>query len=295
MSSQTSYKEQTKLSLVQFLLELPAFIVLLVSALMSKTLLVYVDLLDSFSYIFRIGMVMILSKKLTKDLRYEYNYGIGKVEAIAALICDGIIFLGVLLTLCLSVYSIIFPSKPSDLLIFVVGVKVLDVIADILFYAKQRKILKMNDTTIAKTNTAAALGDLLFDSVALFSFLVIWLLRNNPIGGYISPIVSIFVAIYLLIGCSKRTKVAVDELADKTLPEDIQMKILNIMTKFYDSYSQVISIKSHKMGNKLKIDLHLAFEKETNYEEIVNLKEKMELEFDKQIGNCIINIVVASE
>ena len=67
------------------------------------------------------------------------------------------------------------------------------------------------------------------------------------------------------------------------------------MTKFYDNYSQVISIKSHKMGNKLKIDLHLAFEKETNYEEIVNLKEKMELEFDKQIGNCIINIVVASE
>jgi divalent metal cation (Fe/Co/Zn/Cd) transporter len=55
------------------------------------------DLLDSLGNILRAAMVTLLSKKLTRDLRYEYNYGIGKIEAIVSLICDGIVFVGLIL------------------------------------------------------------------------------------------------------------------------------------------------------------------------------------------------------
>ena len=120
-----------------------------------------------------------------------------------------------------------------------------------------------------------------------------WLLRNNPIGGYISPVISIFVAIYLIYGCIKRTRQSLNELTDKTLPEDQQMKILNILTRFYNNYSQCYSINSHKSGDFIKIDLHLSFEKNTRFEEIVNFKNQIQKEFDSQFGNCEINIIVA--
>lgn len=88
----------------------------------------FVDLLDSFGYLLRAAIVAILSKKLTKDFRYEYNYGIGKIEAISSLLCDGIVFFGLLLTLGMSVYSIIHPTQPSGFLIAVAGLKMLNVI-----------------------------------------------------------------------------------------------------------------------------------------------------------------------
>ena len=295
MGNKSGYKQQQNLSIAQLLAELPSFVAILVSAILSRNLLVFIDLFDSFMYLISLSLVVVLSKKLTKDLRYEYNYGVGKVEAISSLLCDGIAFVGLLFALGLSVHKIIFPEQPSDLVIAVVGLKVINVSFDIAFFVKQRKITTIHNSAISKANYAEALSALLFDSVALVSLFAMWLLRDNPIGVYISPVVSIFVAIYLMFGYVKRTRQSLIELTDKTLPEEEQMKILNILTRHYDSYSQFHSINSHKSGDITMIDIHLSFEKNTTFEEILALKTKMQEESDSQFGNCIVNIIVGED
>ena len=292
MSNKNGYKQQQNLSIAQLLAELPSFVAVLVSALLSRNLLVYIDLLDSSMYLVSLVLIVILSKKLTKDLRYEYNYGVGKIEAIASLLCDSMGFLGLLITLGFSVQAIILPEQPSDLVIAVVGLKIINVAFDTAFFVKQRKITKIHNSAISKSNYAEALSALLFDSVALVSLFAMWLLRANPIGGYIAPVVSIFVAIYLMIGYVKRIRQALTELTDKTLPEEEQMKILNILTHYYDSYSQFHSINSHKSGDVTRIDIHLSFDKDTRVEEVVRLQKQMQNEIANQIDNCIVNIIV---
>ena len=295
MSNKSGYKQQQNLSIAQFLAELPSFAAVLVSAILSKNLLVFIDLLDSFMYLISLGLIVILSKKLRKDLRYEYNYGVGKIEAISSLFCDGMAFFGLLFTLGLSVRAIIFPEQPSDLVIAVVGLKVINVSFDAVFFVKQRKITKIHHSAISQANYAEALSSLLFDSVTLVSLFAIWLLRDNPIGGYISPVISVFVAIYLMFGYVKRTRQALTELTDRTLPEEDQMKILNVLTKFYDGYTQFHSVNSHKSGDVVRIDLHLSFENATSFEEIVKFKKQIQDELDRQIGNCVANIIVGAE
>ena len=295
MSNKSGYKQQQNLSIAQLLAELPSFVAVLVSAILSRNLLVYVDLLDSSMYLISLVLIVLLSKKLTKDLRYEYNYGVGKIEAIASLLCDGMGCFGLLITLGFSVQSIIRPEQPSDFVIAVVGLKVINVSFDTAFFVKQRKITKIHSSAISNANYAEALSALLFDSIALVSLFVMWLLRANPIGGYISPVVSIFVAIYLMSGYVKRIRQALTELTDKTLPEEEQMKILSILTRHYDSYSQVHSVNSHKSGDCIRIDMHLSFERNTSFEEILTLKKQMQDELDSQFGNCIVNIIVGED
>ena len=295
MSNKSGYKQQQNLSIAQLLAELPSFVAVLVSAILSRNLLVYVDLLDSSMYLISLVLIVLLSKKLTKDLRYEYNYGVGKIEAIASLLCDGMGCFGLLITLGFSVQAIIRPEQPSDFVIAVVGLKVINVSFDTAFFVKQRKITKIHSSAISNANYAEALSALLFDSVALVSLFVMWLLRANPIGGYIAPIVSIFVEIYLMIGYVKRIRQALTELTDKTLPEEEQMKILSILTRHYDSYSQVHSVNSHKSGDCIRIDMHLSFERNTSFEEILTLKKQMQDELDSQFGNCIVNIIVGED
>ena len=295
MGNKLGYEQQQNLSFAQIFAEVPSFVAVLVSAILSRNLLVFIDLFDSFMYLISLSLVVVLSKKLTKDLRYEYNYGVGKIEAIASLLCDSMGFLGLLITLGFSVQAIILPEQPSDLVIAVVGLKIINVAFDTAFFVKQHKITKIHNSAISKSNYAEALSALLFDSVALVSLFAMWLLRANPIGGYIAPVVSIFVAIYLMIGYVKRIRQALTELTDKTLPEEEQMKILNILTRYYDSYSQVCSVNSHKSGDIVRIDLHLSFEKNTRVEDIINLKKQMQDEFDSLFGNCTVNIIVGDE
>ena len=292
MSNKSGYKQQQNLSIAQLLAELPSFVAVLISALLSRNLLVYIDLLDSSMYLVSLILIVILSQKLTKDLRYKYNYGVGKIEAISSLLCDGMGFFGLLITLGFSVQAIIFPEQPSELVIAVVGLKIINVAFDTAFFVKQHKITKIHNSAISKSNYAEALSSLLFDSVALVSLFAMWLLRADTIGGYIAPVVSIFVAIYLMIGYVKRIRQSLIELTDKTLPEEDQMKILNILTRYYDSYSQFHSINSHKSGEVTSIDIHISFEKNTTFEEILTLKKQMQDEFDSQFGNCSLNIIV---
>jgi divalent metal cation (Fe/Co/Zn/Cd) transporter len=173
--------------------------------------------------------------------------------------------------------------------------KVINVCFDTAFFVSQRKILKTHRSAISETNCAAALAALLFDSVTLVSLLTMWLLRNNPIGGYISPVISIFVAIYLMLGCVKRIRQALDELTDKTLPEEQQMKILHVLTRYYNSYSQVCSVNSRKSGDVLRVDLRLSFEKNATFEEIVRFNQAVQAELDKLFGNCIVNVIVGED
>ena len=84
-------------------------------------------------------------------------------------------------------------------------------------------------------------------------------------------------------------------LVDKTLPEEEQMKMLSILTRYYDNYSQFYSINSHKSGDITIIDLHLSFEKNTRMEEVVKLKKQMQADFGSQLGNCAVNIVVEED
>ena len=295
MSNASGYKEQQNLSFVQLLAEVPTLVETLLSAIFSGALLLYVDLLDSLGYVIRYALLIILSKKLTKDLNYEYNYGIGKIEAISSLLCDGIVVFGMFLTVCISIYSVIFPSKPSNLLIGIAGFKLYDIIWDLAFFVKQRKISKNLKNAITETNYAAALGALMFDVIAFVSLMAMWLLRNNPIGGYISPVVSICAVVYLTIGCVKRIKSSLNELTDKTLPEEEQMKILNILTKHYNSYSQFYTINSRKSGELSMIDISLSFEDNTRVEEVANLQKIFQDELNNELGKCVVNIIVKNE
>ena len=295
MSNKSGYEKQQNLSIAQLLAELPNFVAVVVSAILSRNLLVYIDLLDSSMYLISLGLIIFLSRKLRKDLRYEYNYGVGKIEAISSLLCDSMGFLGLLITLGFSVQAIIVPEQPSELVIAVVGLKIINVAFDTAFFVKQRKITKIHNSAISKSNYAEALSALLFDSVALVSLFAMWLLRANSIGGYIAPVVSIFVVIYLIVGYAKRIRQSFIELTDKTLPEEQQMKILNILNRHYNSYSQFHSINSQKSGDITRIDIHLSFEKGTSVDEVISLKKKMQDELNQIFENCSVNIIAEED
>lgn len=295
MSNESGYVEQKNLSSVQLLAEVPTLIETLLSAIFSKALLLYVDLFDSLGYIIRYALLIVLSKKLSKNLEYEYNYGIGKIEAISSLLCEGIVLFGMFLTFCISLYSICCPSRPSDLLIGVAGLKLYDVMWDLVFFAKQRKIFKNHHTSVIEANYAAALGALLFDVLAFASLMAMWLLRNYPIGGYISPVVSILAVVYLTVGCVRRIKAALNELTDKTLPEEQQMTILNTLNKHYNSYSQFHSVNSRKNGEVTMVDIFLSFEAGTRVETIASLQKQMQEELGAHFGNCAVNVIVKNE
>lgn len=292
MNSKSAYREQKRLSLIQLFTELPDFILLSISAVLSGSLIVWMDLLDSFGYILRHFTVVLISKKLSRNLKYEYNYGCGKVEAIAALLCEGVLLLGLVLISGLSVYELVNVSQPSGLLLGVVGFKLYNVICDVVFFRKQCRLNRKQNGAIAQNGYAAAFGALLFDGVTLAALLIIWLLRSSPVSGYISPVISMLIAIYLMIGCFRRIASALTVLTDKTLPEKMQMQILQAVVSLYDQYSLFHRVDSHNVGDHLHIDVVVSFEDGTTAREIMAFKENVQSRIEDLPDDAVVNIII---
>ena len=73
------------------------------------------------------------------------------------------------------------------------------------------------------------------------------------------------------------------------------MKILKVLTRHYNSYTQFHSIDSRKIGEITMIDINLSFENNTCVEEVINLQKQMQEEFENQFGDCIVKIIMEND
>lgn len=290
---QEAYQKQEKVSQLSFLTEVPNFILILISAILSQSLLVWLDLIDSLGNILSEGIMTVQSHKMRRDLRYEYNYGVGKIEAMTAFFASAIKLVGLVCVVVVSVVELFHPEKPSDMLIYVVVLKVANVATDAWFLWQQAKIRKLHSSAMTESEFTANIGYLAFDAGTLLSLLVVWLLRDSKLSWYVSPVLSLGIGIVMVYFCFKNIRDAVTELMDKTLPEEQQMQILKVLNRHNGEYSRFESIRSRCTGGSVTVDLVISFDENTTFGQIQQLRDAVQRDLEGEIPNCQVSIVVA--
>ena len=292
MEQQSVYKRQQKLTFLLILTELPNFVAVTISAIVSHSLLVWLDFIDTAGNVMSECLVVILSRHISRDLRYAYNYGVGKIEAMTALFSESITLCGLLSVMGFSIFQLFSPNKPSDFLVFVVLLKVINVLVDALFLGEQIKIKKESSTHITQSEYIGNVNALLFDAGALVSLLCVWLMRNLAFSWYISPVLSLGIDIYMFALCLRHIRQAISELSDKTLPEEEQLKILKVLTRHDKEYSRFGGIKSRCNGTSVTVDISVTFSPDTRFEAISRFQKELQEELSREIENCRVAVVI---
>ena len=210
------YVQQQRLSFVQFLAELPNFLAVTVSAVLTGSLLVWLDFLDSLGNVLRTGAVTAITWRLSVDPHRRSPCDANRIENTAVLFCDGLVMCGLMTCAALSVYEILVPHRPSELLVYVVVLKVVNVIFDGIFLFKQAGIRKMDQGMLAQSNYTTAFGMLLFDVEGMVSLMLISMFRDSLWVWYFSPIISLLITAYLACKCASRLRGAVGQLCGGT-------------------------------------------------------------------------------
>ena len=293
MDEQSVYAKQKKMTFLALLTELPNLVAVTVSLLLSRSLLLCLDFVDSLGNVLSCSLVAILSHRMSRDLRYTYNYGIGKIEAMTALFSEGMELCGLLIVGAVSVYRLAVPTRPSDFLIWVVGLKVINVSVDAALLRGQANLTKSSATYVTREEYLAKLGAFLFDAGELVSVLCVWLVREYRISWYISPVLSLGVTVYMLWSCLMHLKKAIRALLDATLPETEQMKILKVLSRHHAEYEAFGSIKSRNVGAAVVIDIAVSFAPNTPFLKIEALQKQLQAELAEEIPNCRVAIVIA--
>lgn len=292
MKRESVYKKQYKISLIEFFWGLPNFVAMLISAFLSNSLLVWLDAVDSSINAANIGFATIISKRLTKNLKYKYNYGVEKVEALSALLIGTFELFSVMIIFVLSLVEIISPEQPSNLLLLPILIKIINIIFNVTVLIKQKQLKNNVETKLIQTEYTSSVKNVLFGSVTFVSIFVCWLFREYRFSWYFSPVMCIIIVLYIIYHSVSEIIKSISELTEKTLPEEEQMKILKCLTEFYSQYTELISVNSLVRGNTNYIELHLNFESEMTFEQIENFKRQISDRLKENMTDCKIRIVI---
>lgn len=288
------YSDQNKASLTILILESISFIAVALSAITSMSLVLWVDLIESFCLLFKAAFVKYISKKLQKDLSYTYNYGTEKVESLASLFCDLTLLISVACIICVAIYEIVNPSRPSDNLFFAIFIKLANILADCIIVYKQRKVYKKHKSSIVKTEYESYIVELLYDCSIAFTVVVTYLLREYKFSWYLGSIFSILISIYVIYKSKGRITNALNDLSDKTLDENEQFTIINVLNRHNDEYKNFIKVNSHKTGETIKIDLYVTFTDDETYKEILSFAETIDREISEKLGDSEVSVIIRS-
>lgn len=284
------YEKQQKLSLLQFIIGIPKFVMALITAITSTSAICFFDTIDSLGYTIDSAYMFFTSSKLKKDVKDKYNYGIGKLEAISSIFCDVLVIGGLMGILIYSIYRIVVPVTSIKHIATIVILKLISIAFDIFFVISQALLNKSNKSKITECELFKVLGAFAFDTISFLSLFIIYYLKDYKVMSYLPFVLALPVISYLFVDCIKRIKESVHELTDKTISQEKQNIIKQIIANYKYGYQKVISINTRQVNNQIYVDLVMEFDGNMEYNKIKSLCEIISLDINTEIHNAKVTI-----
>lgn len=292
MSKAKRLGQQRKIALLLILWRLPEFVTSLIAACASGSAVVWLEFVECASIVLPGAILAVLAGKLNRNLKYVFNYGTGKVEAITALSCEMFDVAGILCLMFFSVRSLIVHEEETGNMRFALAVSIFGLIVDIFILLRQKKILEESHSKMYHTAYVSAQKEFAFDAASIITLIISIIFEGTVWIRYFSPVVCIIIAIPLSMLVFGHLRESVEELIDKTLDEEHQLRIIKVINENFDKFEELGAVKSRITGQEKYIDIEMKFDEDMKYSEVREVAEKISRRISEEIGHSNVNIVV---
>ncbi|WP_026528115.1 cation transporter [Butyrivibrio sp. VCD2006] len=285
-------EKQQKISFILVVWRFPVFFTSLLAALASGSVVVWLEFAETASILIPGVILYVLSKKLNANLKYKFNYGSGKVEAITALACELSDLAGLFCVTFVSIKELFTGSEKSEALKFALILSIIGFIIDAFIMWRQKKLLENSSSKMFHTAFVSAWKEFAFDGAAIVTLVISLKFQDSDWIGYFSPIVCLLMVIPFSLIVLHHLRESVEELIDRTLDEESQLKIIKVLNEFFDSYEELGEVKSRITGQEKYIDIELVFKEDMEYREVRQIATKIKDRVQEEMENSNVNIVI---
>ena len=138
-----------------------------------------------------------------------------------------------------------------------------------------------------KTATLFDLGILL----ALAAAVLLTHFGHAALAGYIDPLVSLLLALYMLYTGVTLTGSNFKILMDLPLPENEQLKIMRVLSREFESYESIGMIYTRRSGKQRFLDIELYFDEQATIAEVARLQAKMQNHLNEYFDDISFKLI----
>ncbi|WP_366903776.1 cation diffusion facilitator family transporter [Hydrogenimonas sp.] len=205
-----------------------------------------------------------------KPASEKFNYGLGKVEAIAAVIEGVIITMSGLFIGYKAIMKIIHP-EPITHLDASIGVMLLSIVMTGALVAYLNHVAKVTQNMVIKSDALHYKTDLLSNGAILISLAVIYFTDFFMVDA----ILGILIAIYIIYSAYELIHEGILMLLDVALEDEIVEKIKEVIVS-EPGITDYHWLKTRKAGSDYFVDVHLVFNPEMSLLEAHRIGDNVE-------------------
>lgn len=238
-------------------------------AVLSGSLLLLNDVPDNLRFIFTNFLSWRILRSIRKGRMHGFDYGTDKLQTFGGLVCS-IVFITSLLLLAGFAIMRLVKTKPLDETFTVVGAASQLAVFLVMgwFWLRNRALARKQYSPIMEVQWRANRADALA-SLMVFLALILWfVLKEYSWAIYIDPLFTLVFVCYSIASFIPILVVGVNDMLDKTLQEELQLKIDRRLAEFFDDYDGFHGVRSRRAGGRVFIEIALGFAPERQVREV---------------------------
>lgn len=284
--------EKRRLAMLVAIWQLPQLVTTFMAAMANRSAVLWMEFIETLSILLPSLMLISIFFFLRKKLQFRFNYGTGKIEALTALTLEIFDIIGLLLIIALGIRNLVRPAGTEHNFVFAIIMQTVGLAITPFILIRLKKAMQVRSGKISKTFYLSLKKELLYGIVTMITLIVTFFEEDTIWSRYLSPIVCLVMSIPFFFVVGHHILHSSRDLLDETLEEDQQLKILKILSEFYNEYTALDDVRSRQSGEQIFIDIRLQFEDERTYCELREISQKMEKRLKEEIGECEVNIVI---
>ncbi len=259
-------KRATNLSLA---VNIFLFIIKAAAGIMSNSIAVISDAINSLTDIVSSGAIMYSVRLSLKKPDEDHQFGHNAAQPLA-------VFLVALFTAVVGINLIeasvnrILTPYPTNITTPVYIILITTIITKLILTRYQSSVGKEFKSPALKAGAVDSLNDVLASSLSIVGIVGVQLGFR-----YLDGIAGILIALFIFRSGYQIAKENIDYLMGKAADENLILEIANVTLKV-DGVLGINELKSHYVGNKFHIEIHIDVAKETSTEKSHNIGKKVQ-------------------
>lgn len=292
MEQKDDYKALLKLTLINFL-----FTGVLALGFMtylyftSHSLLFLIQVVSNIGSTVVLGMYALVLKRQKEDKSYEYEYGLGKFEALGTFAGFIIQDVNLMILAVLSVNDFIHADREVSFGMLEFAYPIAVVIYDVVIIMTLKRKSSGNNGMI-KSQIVDCMNEGLQLTVSLVIMMLICLFPN-AMGiyrfQYIICLIIIGYTFYLSVDSIKRSAYS---LLDKCTDETVSQKILSALIANYELYEYFDTYRTRVSARTNFVDVFIGYEADLTMNEILLRNNKIAEDIKALVPNTIVNCIL---
>ena len=262
-------------------------------AVFSGSMLLYSDIFD-YAKSFLSGLIAwkILRAIRRGDTR-EYDYGPGKMESLGGLIGSLIFLAGLTIMIGFAVRRLLHPVElHAGFTLLGIFSQIVGLTMDVCLWRHNKKLARREHAPLMEMQWRANRADAMSCLAILSALSLTLIFRSRTWDVYIDPACALLFLLYSAASFFSPLHAYINDLADKTHGEELQLKILRRLAENYEGYEAFHGVRSRRVGTHKFIEIALGFHPEKRMGEALDTIERLREGVMRDIPNSEVSIVI---